>query len=95
VNIKNEYNDLVQAVIDRNFDLAIDKNEFCNSRLGEYKVIENDVVKIIFSPNDQSCDVRRKENDNPVFCRDGFGTVYRIHGEFGRVKENLIELANR
>jgi hypothetical protein len=79
-------------VIEQNQDKAIKKNVFCNSRLGEFLVIENENVQVIFSSEDKSCEVRRKTNNNPVFCQDSNGKVYRIHGEFGRIKADLEEM---
>jgi hypothetical protein len=95
VSIKEEYNQLVQSAINKNNDIAIEQEEFCNGRSGVYKVFENDKVKVIYSFINQSCEVRRKENHNPVFCRDKNGVVYRIHGEFGRIKDELVKLAGQ
>jgi hypothetical protein len=92
MSLKEDYGNLVQKVIEKNYDKAIKKNEFCNSRLGEFLVIENENVKIVFSCEDKSCNVYRKANDNPVFCQDANGKVYRIHGEFGRIKADLEEM---
>ncbi|KAA9007274.1 hypothetical protein F4V43_01960 [Paenibacillus spiritus] len=94
MNMKEQYNLLVQSAIDKNIGDSQSEFGFLNARLTTYNVFTFSNVKVKFSTTDQSVEVIRLDNDNPVFCRNASGEIYRIHGEVNRVREALESLAN-
>ena len=58
------------------------KVEYCNY----------DNIKIIYT-NEGECEIRRKENNNPVICRNKNQEIYRLHGEWKYLKDEMYKLA--
>lgn len=92
MNLREQYNLLVQNAINNNIENSQTESGFVNARSTTYDVIIFSNVKVKYSTTDQSVEVIRLDNGNPVFCRNEAGEVYRVHGEFGRVRDALESL---
>jgi len=88
-------NDLLNKIIENQKDNTVQKIAFCCGKCDFNKpvnIIETDIVKIIYT-NEGECEIRRKENNNPVICRDKNQEIYRTHGEKIYIKDELYRLA--
>lgn len=68
---------------------------FCCGKYHFYdpvNVIETNTIKIIYRDNGE-CEIIRKENNNPVIYRNAWQKIYRQHGEWNYLKDEMLKLA--
>jgi len=90
-----DVNLLVKAIIENQKDKIIKDFEFCCGMCDfniPANIIETEKLKIIYTDKGQ-CEIRRKQNNNPVVCIDENQHIYRQHGEWNYLKYEMYKLA--
>lgn len=95
MNNKEDINYLIDSIIDVQSNKIQETNAFCCGKCNLNKknnIIETDSIKIIFNDSGE-CEIRKKENKNPVIMRDKNKNIYRLHGEWIHIKKELYRLS--
>lgn len=94
-----ERSELFEALINK-CNLILEKHGKSYNRLNSLIVMdgskpflafEDEVFRFVKDPNTQEIELTKKDNLNPVLCRDKDGKIYRSHGEIKYIQDHIIK----
>lgn len=90
---KDYYKGIIEAIIENNDENVKVRETVCGGELGEFPIIENKKLKLIYSYNSDAFEVIRSKNKETVIYANKDGKVLRLLDQADYLLKELTILA--